>query len=280
MTVGIVGLGLIGASFAKAYSANDEHKVLAYDIDKETMDKAYEQKIIDSELSQYNIPDCDLILVALYPEMAVKYITDNAPYIKKETLVIDCCGVKQYVCDRCFPIARKHGFTFVGGHPMAGRHFSGIDYSTKTMYDGSSMVLVPETTDDTSVIERAKRLLSPVRFGQFTVCDAKRHDTMIAFTSQMAHVVSNAYVKSPTAKNHDGFSAGSYRDLTRVAWLNEDMWTELFLENRTALLDELDIFMDNLSAYRDAIADRDAVALKKLLADGKKCKEDIDGIAK
>lgn len=279
MTIGIVGLGLIGGSFAKTYSANDDHKVLAYDIDKETIDKAYEQKMIDGELSPYNIPDCDLILIALYPELAVNYIRENAPYIKKETMVIDCCGVKQYVCDACFPIAREYGFTFVGGHPMAGRHFSGIDYSTKTMYDGSSMVLVPENIDDEETIERAKLLLSPARFGMFTVCDAKRHDAMIAFTSQMAHVVSNAYVKSPTAKNHNGFSAGSYKDLTRVAWLNEDMWTELFLENKEALINELDIFIENISAYRNAIMADDAYTLRELLADGKKCKEDIDGIS-
>lgn len=278
MTVGIVGLGLIGGSFAKAYSDNDEHKVLAYDINTETMNKAFSQKIIDNELNTDNMGECDLILVALYPQHAIDYIKNNAPYIDKKTVVIDCCGVKQFVCDSCYDIAREYGFIFVGGHPMAGRHFSGLDYSTKTMYDGSSMVLVPETPEDTDTIERAKRLLSPVRFGKFTVCDAATHDAMIAFTSQMAHVVSNAYVKSPTARNHDGFSAGSYKDLTRVAWLNEDMWTELFLENKDALLNELDIFIDNISAYRDAIKAEDAITLRALLADGKKRKEEIDGI--
>lgn len=161
---------------------------------------------------------------------------------------------------------------------MAGRHFSGFDYSTKTMYNGASMVLVPENQDDTAVIDRAKRLLSPIHFGKFTVCDADRHDAMIAFTSQMAHVVSNAYVKSPTAKNHDGFSAGSYKDLTRVAWLNETMWTELFLENRTHLIKELDYFINAITEYRDALDAEDADTLKALLADGKRCKEEIDGI--
>lgn len=280
MTIGVVGLGLIGGSFAKAYSANDDHRVLAYDINESTMNKAYDQKMIDGELTPGNIPDCDLILIALYPELAVNYVKDNAQYIDKRTVVMDCCGVKQYVCDRCFPIAQEYGFTFVGGHPMAGRHFSGIDYSTKTMYDGSSMVLVPADLEDTATIERCKKLLSPVRFGKFTICDAKRHDAMIAFTSQMAHVVSNAYVKSPTAKNHDGFSAGSYKDLTRVAWLNEDMWTELFLENKDALVKELDFFIGSMKAYRDAIVTEDPVTLRSLLAEGKKRKEEIDGIMK
>lgn len=195
MTVGIVGLGLIGGSFAKAFSDNDEHKCLGFDIDNEVMNHAYEQKIIDDELSDKNIGQCDLILVALYPNAAIDYIRKMAQQIDRKTFVIDCCGIKGEVCRQCFPIAREYGFTFVGGHPMAGRHFSGLEYSTKTMYDGASMVLVPESLEDEAVINKAKQLLSPIRFGKFTVCSADKHDAMIAFTSQMAHVVSNAYVK-------------------------------------------------------------------------------------
>lgn len=279
MTVGIVGLGLIGGSFAKAYSENHEHRILASDIDEGVMKEAFDLEIIDGELNKKSIPDCDLILVALYPQAAIDYIKDMAPFIDKRTMVIDCCGIKKLICDACYPIAKKYGFTFVGGHPMAGRHYSGLEYSTKTMYNGASMVLVPENSDDSATIERAKRLLSPIKFGQFTICDADRHDAMIAFTSQMAHVVSNAYVKSPTARSHDGFSAGSYRDLTRVAWLNETMWTELFLENREHLIDELDYFIKSVTEYRDALEKKDAGTLKALLADGKKCKEDIDDIS-
>lgn len=279
MTVGIAGLGLIGGSFAKAYSENDEHKVLAHDISREVIESAYDQKIIEGELDKKTISSCDLILIALYPEAAVDYVKAMAPYISKNTVVIDCCGVKEYICENCFPIANEYGFTYIGGHPMAGRHYSGLSYSTKTMYNGASMVLVPQDLNNTAVIERAKKLLSPIKFGKFTICDADRHDAMIAFTSQMAHVVSNAYVKSPTAKSHDGFSAGSYKDLTRVAWLNENMWTELFLENKTHLLNELDYFINSLIKYRDSIAREDADTLKALLAEGKHCKEEIDGIS-
>lgn len=280
MTVGIVGLGLIGGSFAKAYSDNDEHKVLAYNRSKSVIDAAYAEKAIDGELSETNIKECDLILLCLYPQLCIKYLQDMAPYISKDAMVIDCCGTKQTLCDTCYNIAKEHGFTFVGGHPMAGRHFSGFAYSTKTMYDGASMVLVPEDLNDTETIERAKKLLSPINFGKFTLCDAACHDSMIAFTSQMAHVVSNAYVKSPTAKNHNGFSAGSYKDLTRVAYLNADMWTELFLENKDALVNELDIFINNISAYRDAIKNEDEKTLHDLLEEGKHRKEEIDGLTK
>ena len=278
MTVGIVGLGLIGGSFAKAYSDNDEHRVYAYDINPQVMHDAYDMKIVEDELNETTIPSCDLILLALYPQASVEYLKNNARYISSHTMVIDCCGVKEYVCKECFPVAKEYGFTFVGGHPMAGRHFSGLEYSMKTMYNGASMVLVPEDLSDASTIERAKKLLSPIKFGKFTICDARRHDSMIAFTSQMAHVVSNAYVKSPTAKNHDGFSAGSYKDLTRVAWLNENMWTELFLENKDCLLKELDFFINSLTEYKTAIENNDSDTLRTLLANGKSCKEEIDGI--
>lgn len=278
MTIGIVGLGLIGGSFAKAYSDNDDHKVLAYNRSRAVIEAAYRDKAIDGELDETNIKTCDLLLLCLYPELCIDYLTRMAPHISSDTMVIDCCGTKELICEKCFPLAEQYGFTFVGGHPMAGRHFSGYAYSTKTMYNGASMVLVPENPDDTKTIERAKRLLSPIQFGKFTICDADRHDSMIAFTSQMAHVVSNAYVKSPTAKNHDGFSAGSYKDLTRVAWLNETMWTELFLENRKHLIKELDYFISALQEYKTAMEENDAETLKKLLADGKRCKEEIDGI--
>ena len=278
MTVGVVGLGLIGGSFAKAYSNHDEHKVLGYDINKQVMESAFGENTISGELTEANIKSCDLILIALYPKASVEYLEKMAEYISSDTMVIDCCGVKGYVCERCFPIAKKYGFTFVGGHPMAGRHFSGYEYSMKNMYNGAAMVLVPEDQNDEETINRAKKLLSPIMFGTFTICSAKRHDLMIAFTSQMAHVVSNAYVKSPTARDHDGFSAGSYKDLTRVAWLNEEMWTELFLENKESLLTELDCFIKSLTEYRDAIKNEDAETLRSLLYDGKMCKKEIDGV--
>ena len=278
MTVGVVGLGLIGGSFAKAYSNHDEHKVLGYDINKQVMESAFGENTISGELTEANIKSCDLILIALYPKASVEYLEKMAEYISSDTMVIDCCGVKGYVCERCFPIAKKYGFTFVGGHPMAGRHFSGYEYSMKNMYNGAAMVLVPEDLNDEETINRAKKLLSPIMFGTFTICSAKRHDLMIAFTSQMAHVVSNAYVKSPTARDHDGFSAGSYKDLTRVAWLNEEMWTELFLENKDSLLTELDCFIKSLTEYRDAIKNEDAETLRSLLYDGKMCKKEIDGV--
>ena len=174
-------------------------------------------------------------------------------------------------------MAKEYGFTYLGGHPMAGTHNSGFKYARSNLYHGAPMVLVPPVFDDIELLQRAKDLLQPAGFGKFSVTTAEAHDEMIAFTSQLAHVVSNAYIKSPTAGSHKGFSAGSYKDMTRVAWLNPQMWAELFLENRDYLMRELDILSENLNAYRKALAEQDLPTLTKLLDDGRRCKEEVDG---
>ena len=176
-----------------------------------------------------------MLLLATYPEAVVEHMTRLAPLLSKHTMVIDCAGTKEKVCAGVFPLAERYGFRFLGGHPMAGTHFSGFKYSRADLFDGAPMVIVPPRFDDIRLLDEAKKLLAPVGFGRISITTAQEHDKRIAFTSQMAHVISNAYIKSPTARNHDGFSAGSYKDLTRVAWLNPAMWAELFLENRENL---------------------------------------------
>ena len=232
---------------------------------------------VQNRLDVTTIPDCDLILLAIYPDGSASWLERHAEYISKDALVIDCCGIKKEICSRCFPLARQYGFTFVGGHPMAGSQFSGFKYSRADLFEGAPMVLVPPVFDDIQLLDRVKEVLAPCHFGSFSVTTAEDHDKKIAFTSQMAHIVSNAYVKSPTALEHRGFSAGSYRDLTRVAWLNPQMWAELFLDNTDNVLFELDHLINSLSAYRSAIADQDMDTLIKLLEEGKRRKEEVDG---
>lgn len=276
MKVGIVGLGLIGGSFAKAYHEAG-WEVLAYNRSRSVLDFAELSGAVDGELTAENIGTCDLVLVALYAAASVDYLREMAPNIGSHPMVIDCCGTKKRICEECFPLAEQHGFTFLGGHPMAGTHFSGFKYARANMYNGAPMVIVPPSFDDIQLLERAKELLEPAHFGRFSVTTAERHDEMIAFTSQMAHVVSNAFIKSPTAGSHKGFSAGSYKDLTRVAWLNPAMWADLFLENRENLLGELDIYIANLQKYRDALERSDRGELEQLLEEGKRRKEEVDG---
>lgn len=274
MTVGIVGLGLIGGSLAKAYHEAG-HRVLAYDIDSSVTAFAQMANAVDEALSEENIAQCDLLLLAVYPQAAIDYLAQHAALLRKDAVVVDCCGTKRIVCEACFKIAKEHGFLFVGGHPMAGTHFSGFKYSRATLFKGAPMVLVPPVLDDMQMIERVCKLLDAPCFGHFSVTTAEKHDEMIAFTSQLAHVVSNAYVKSPTARSHKGFSAGSYKDLTRVAWLNPQMWTELFLDNRDHLIAELDGLCSELQKYRDALSEGNSETLCALLEEGKRCKEEV-----
>ena len=274
--IGIVGLGLIGGSFAKAYHAAG-HKVLAFDTDEAILDFARLSGNVDDVLSRENLKDCDLILICVYPQAAVDFLEAEGPYFGKHPIVIDCCGTKRVLTEAGMAAAKRHGFTFVGGHPMAGTQYSGFKHARKDMYKGAPMVIVPPTNDDIDLLMRIKELLEPVGFRSITVSSAEEHDEMIAFTSQLAHVISSAYIKSPTARAHKGFSAGSYKDMTRVAWLNPDMWTELFLDNKENLVHEIDLLIEHLSEYKEAIAAEDSETLRKLLQEGKTLKEEIDG---
>ena len=275
-TVGIVGLGLIGGSFAKAYHEAG-WRVLAHDIDRSTLEFAALGGTVDGALTKDTLADCDLVLLSAYPAASIEYFRTMAPHFGSKSVVIDCCGTKRVVCAACFPVAAEHGVTFVGGHPMAGTHNSGFKYARANLYHGAPMVLVPPDRDDIALLDRVKTLLAPAGFGRFSVTSAEEHDEMIAFTSQLAHVVSNAYIKSPTAGAHKGFSAGSYKDLTRVAWLQPEMWAELFLENRDNLLRELDFLTQSLALYRDALAAGDQPQLVRLLDEGRRRKAEVDG---
>lgn len=274
----ILGLGLIGGSFAKALHQGGR-EVLAWNRTEATTELAMIE-CVDEKLTDENLGTCELIVLAGYPAVSIEWLERMAPLISPGAIVIDVIGVKRSICKACFAIADKWPFTFIGCHPMAGTQFSGFAYTRANMFEGAPMVVVPpEDMDDferADVLERLKLLLAPCGFGSYTLSTAEHHDAVIAFTSQLAHVVSNAYVKSPAAGVHKGFSAGSYRDMTRVARLNADMWCELFLENADYLSNEITILIDNLTAYRDAIDAGDAETLRALLADGDRRKREVE----
>lgn len=276
MMVGILGLGLIGGSLARAY-AKAGHTVYVCNRDKDMLAFAQLTGAVHGALTEETIPQCQLLFLAIYPDGSAGWLEKNGHLVSKDALVIDCCGVKREVCSRCFPVAEKYGFTFVGGHPMAGSHYSGFKYSRSNLFQGAPMVLVPGRFDDMELLQRVKDALEPCHFGRFSVTTAEDHDRMIAFTSQMPHILSNAFIKSPTALEHKGFSAGSYKDLTRVAWLNPGMWAELFLENSDFILSELDFYIESLKAYRNAVSQKDMDQLVALLDEGKRRKEEVDG---
>ena len=277
MRVGIMGLGLIGGSMAKAYRREEDMEVFGWDLNPQVTSFAILSGAVHGELTKEIFSTLDLLLLAAYPGAVVDNLRFAAPELNKNCLVIDLSGIKKRVCDACFRIAEEYGFTFVGGHPMAGTHNSGFKYARETLFDGAPMIVVPRVFDDIALLERVRRALSPARFGRISAVTAEEHDRRIAFTSQMPHVVSNAFIKSPTVRSHDGFSAGSYKDMTRVAWLNPDMWAELFMENRENLLFEMDCLINELEKYRDALKNQDLDAMRALLDEGKRIKEEVDG---
>ncbi|MDY3970642.1 prephenate dehydrogenase [Olsenella sp. YH-ols2221] len=276
--VGIISLGLMGGSFAKAFAAAGV-EVYGRDISEDVLEMA-EIETIKGELTDEIVPTCELIVLAGYPKVAISELKRIAPLVSPGAIVMDTGGVKKVICDACFPVAENYPFTFVGCHPMAGTQYSGFAHARANMFHGAPLVIVPPKMDDferLDLLERMKQLLAPLGFATFTLTTAERHDEIIAFTSQLAHVVSNAYVKSPEAKVHKGFSAGSYKDLTRVARLNPDMWTELFLEDADNLSREIGCLIGHLQEYKDAIDARDSRHLRELLADGDRRKREIEG---
>ena len=274
MKIAVAGLGLIGGSVAKAFMEAGE-EVFGCDRDEVTMARARLENAVTDELTKENIGSCEFVFIALYPEATIGFMEEYSPFISKDTIVIDCGGTKREICKKGFSLAKKYGYCFMGGHPMAGTQFSGFKYSRASMFQNASMILVPEKNETIETLEKTKKLLQKAGFKSVTVSSAEEHDKIIAYTSQLAHVVSNAYVKSPNSRVHKGFSAGSYRDLTRVAKLNPDMWTELFMENGDNLCFEIDNIIAELQKYSDAIKNGDKTKLRSLLEEGSNIKESI-----
>jgi len=276
MKVGIAGIGLIGSSLARAYKQAG-HEVFVHDIDTSIVQYSILAGVSNGTLDETTLPECELLLLAIHPTASEAYLRTAAPFLSKEALVIDCCGTKRAICEIGFALAKEYGFTYIGGHPMAGTQFSGFKNGRANMFEGASMVLVPPAHTGAQTLQRIKDVLAPCGFGHLSITTAENHDRIIAFTSQLAHVVSNAYVKSPTARDHHGFSAGSYQDLTRVAALNQNMWAQLFLENRDNLVQELDWLIGNLANVRDALAANDEARVRDLMAEGTALKREMDG---
>ena len=276
MVFGIVGLGLIGGSLARSIKFHSKHTVYGCDLKETAILQAKMVGAIDGELTGENLPECDVVLVALYPADAVDWTLNHIDAFKPGSLVIDCCGVKRFVCGRLFPAFVGKQAIFMGGHPMAGRERSGFTYAQDDLFENASMILAPAPGTDIETIRRAKEIFLSIGFAKVRFTTPREHDEMIAFTSQLAHVVSSAYVKTPLAPKHKGFSAGSFRDMTRVARLNEDMWTELFLENDDLLLTQVEALIQNMQEYYDALKDRDEERLRFLLREGREIKEALE----
>lgn len=276
MNVGIVGLGLIGGSLAKSIKKHSGHTVWGFDINSDAVTQALMCGAIDETLTDERLPQCGVVLVALYPGACVRYIEEHAETFAPGTLVVDCAGVKRSVYEPIARAAEGRSWTYIGGHPMAGREFSGFRHASATLFERASMILTPMPDVDIEALEAAKAFFLEIGFKTVRITTPEEHDDMISYTSQLAHIVSGAYVKNPKSAQHKDFSAGSFQDMTRVARLNEVMWTELFLDNADLLVPSIDDLIYRLAQYRRALADGNAEELCALLREGRVMKESLD----
>lgn len=271
MNIGIVGLGLIGGSMAKAIKEFTSHTVWGRDRDPKTQAKALAEGVLDGVLDEKSLGQCQILLLALYPRATIDFLSAHAGNIGKNTWVVDLCGVKEAVCQAVAPLASRHGFYFVGGHPMAGRERSGYGTAEARLFCGASMLLTPQDAAPdvpASPLQCLETFFLSLGFRTVHFTSPAEHDRVIAYTSQLAHVLSNAYVKSAAALQYENFAGGSFQDLTRVATLNVEMWTELFFLNRENLIMEIDGLCARLAAYSDALSRQDAAAMAALLQEG------------
>ena len=273
MNIAVIGLGLIGGSMCKCLKKNTFHHIMGFDTNEETVKKALKENAIDEEITVDRLNEANLTIICLYPNAICDFVQNNAEKFQKGSIVIDTCGVKKIIVEKCTSVLEKQGVLFVGTHPMAGREFSGFDYSTDDLFDNASFIITPVENTPQIAIDLLSTLAGCIGFGKIVISTPEKHDQVIAYTSQLAHIVSNAYVKSPSVLEFNGFSAGSFMDLTRVAKLNEDMWTSLFMCNKDSLLNELDQIIKSISEYRNAIFSDDYEQLHELLKDGRILKE-------
>ena len=275
MNIFISGLGLIGGSLAKALRFRTIHNVCGFDTNEGTCKAALASGAINKIGTADDIKQADVIIVALYPAATIEFVKENVGNFKENAIIVDTCGIKTEVCKSLGEILSGRAVRFVGGHPMAGTQFWGFDHSRSSLFKGASMILTPHGVSDIAVLEKIKNFFCSVGFADTTFTSPEEHDRIIAYTSQLAHIVSNAYIKSPTVVDRKGFSAGSYKDMTRVAKLNEEMWTELFIGNKDNLVNEIDTLIDNLQKYRSAVDSADSESLLALLRDGRETKKQV-----
>lgn len=276
MTAGIIGLGLIGGSMAKAIKFNTGNRVLGWDISDTVRCRAKLVGAVDGFLEEGHPGECDLVIIALYPEETLEYIQEHKQDFKADAIVVDCCGIKTHICETVLPLAHEYGFSFVGGHPMAGIERSGFAFSNAELFKNATMILTPEQGADLTMMNDLSFFFRSLGFGGLQITTWQEHDQMIAYTSQLAHVVSSAYIKNDLSHKYKGFSAGSFQDMTRVAKLNEVMWTALFMENREYLTVEVRQLIDRLKLYLAAIEHADADSMKQLLKDGREKRQSIE----
>lgn len=267
MNILVSGMGLIGGSFCKALKKYTNHTVIGYDINSDIEKLAVSENSID-RIFNGDYSGIDIIIVCMYPEITEQYFYSTVPRMGKNTLITDVCGIKGEMSERLHKLTRQYGISYIPIHPMAGKEVGGYSNSSADLYIRANMVITPFRDSDGNKVGMLSRLSENIGFKKIVVTTPQEHDSMIAYTSQLAHIVSSAYVKSPSLEKECGFSGGSFQDMTRIATMNEDMWTSLFMQNRKNLENELSILIQNLEKYRKALSENDSRTMKKLIREG------------
>lgn len=274
MKILVVGLGLIGGSYCKAITSYTKHEVYGLDNNSDVIESAQKNGCIKGGVSLSQLQNFDMVITCLHPVPAYKFMRENIGNLKKGAILSDVCGIKGQMSVNLTELAENHGVHYVGTHPMAGKERFGFEFSDGALFIGANFIVTPTENTDKNALLIVETLAKDMGFGKIVESTPFDHDSIIAYTSQLAHVVSSAYVKSPTMQKELGFSAGSFKDMTRIATLNESMWTSLFLANKECLVFEIDELIKHLSEYREAIEQNDNEALEKLLKEGRLLKEE------
>ena len=274
MNICVVGMGLIGGSVCKAVREYTTHRIYGVDTDLKTVQAALEDGVVDGIIEDGNYAEIDMTIVCLYPYITAEFLKENMSRFKKDSIVCDFCGIKSFLVQQMTDLAKKCEVRYVSAHPMSGREVGGYANSLKTLSVGKNFIITPVSGTDVAAVKEVALLATQMGVTKIVQTTPEEHDKIIAYTSQLAHIVSSAYVKSPTIEEELGFTGGSFQDMTRVATVNESMWTSLFLLNRDALLSELNMLIENLSLYKDALEQKNDRLMYVLLRDGRLRKEE------
>ena len=266
--IAVIGLGIIGGSICASLTRAG-YAVYGYDLNDENCKEAVKKGYITEKTE--NFSEFDVVFVAVPPKATIAVLNETA--FKSGALVMDICGVKKSVENAVY--AKERDFRYLGLHPMAGKETSGLSSATAELFDGANLVITLAEKTEKSAIEEAKKLAEDMKFGCIVECTADEHDKKIALTSQLAHLVSNAYVKSPQVVGCEPFTGGSFQDMTRIAGVDEKIWTQLYLFNKENVVEELDLLISHLSEYRDALKENNGEEVAERLKEGRLIREKI-----
>ena len=263
-TIGIVGLGVMGGSFS-ARAKELGYKVIGFDLDQNALDFAMEKGWLDEGYTDPKeaLAKCETLILCLYPTLMEGWMKENGEYLHPEAIIMEIAGVKSSIMDQLETLIPE-GRQLVSIHPMCGRESRGIQFSSPRIFQNANFIIIPSSQTTAKGIVEASSLAKELGCGKISVLNADEHDDMIAFLSQLTHVIAVSLMNTHDNDHLVEYSGDSFRDLTRIAKINEDMWSELFLLNKEKLLTEIDAFADSLQNFRKTLEEEDVQTMKDM----------------